>query len=367
MASENIGKTTASASIGQQSSDEISLKDIILTINAGLRFVLSNWLKIALLGILGAVMGVFYAYTRKAEYVAKTSFVLEESGGGGLGQYAGLASVVGIDIGGGGGSNGIFQGDNLMELYKSRSIIEKTLLTEYPEAKNKLVIDKYIEINKLRDQWAKNEKLKNIQFNIPAGQQFSRLQDSIINEMVININKNYLSISRPDTKLSIIMVKVTSTDESFAKCFNELIVKNVNNFYVQTKTKKTLQNLAIFQHQTDSIRSALNGALAGVATALDANPNVNTARQILRVPSQKKQIDAEANKAILTQLVQNLELTKVSLRKETPLIQVIDEPVYPLERAKLGRLKAGFIGGFVAAFLTVFVLFINKIYKKIIA
>lgn len=61
-----------------------------------------------------------------------------------------------------------------------------------------------------------------------------------------------------------------------------------------------------------------------VAASADANPNPNLGRQTLRVPSQRKQGDVQINQAILAQLVQNLEIAKMSLRTETPLIQVID-------------------------------------------
>ena len=35
--------------------------------------------------------------------------------------------MMGLDVG---GSGGLFQGENILELYKSRSMIAKTLLTE---------------------------------------------------------------------------------------------------------------------------------------------------------------------------------------------------------------------------------------------
>ena len=55
-------------------------------------------------------------------------FVLEdEKSNGSLGGAIGLASQFGFDLGGNGG--GVFSGDNLLELMKSRSIIEKVLLT----------------------------------------------------------------------------------------------------------------------------------------------------------------------------------------------------------------------------------------------
>src|SRR5690606_27628587 len=146
-----------------------------------------------------------------------------------------------------------------------------------------------------------------------------RLQDSVLGRIVEAIDRNYLEVSKPDKNLSIIEVKVQAKDEAFAKVFNNEIVKTVNDFYVQTKTKKSLENLAILQHQTDSVKVVLEGAIYSTAATLDATPNLNPTRQVLRTPVQRSQFSAEANRAILMELIKNLEMAKMALRKETPL------------------------------------------------
>jgi hypothetical protein len=39
---------------------------------------------------------------------------------------------------------------------------------------------------------------------------------------------------------------------------------------------------------------------------------------------------------ILTELIKQVELAKVTLRKEKPLIQVIDRPILPLPKERFG-------------------------------
>ncbi len=123
--------------------------------------------------------------------------------------------------------------------------------------------------------------------------------------------------------------------------------------------------MTILQHQADSVRQRLNMAISGVAMANDANPNLNAAMQVLRAPSQQRQVDVQANTAILTELVKNLELAKLALRRETPLIQVIDKPLLPLKVDKLGKLKALVFGGFLAGFFTCLYLVLSMIFKNI--
>ena len=111
----------------------------------------------------------------------------------------------------------------------------------------------------------------------------------------------------------------------------------------------------------------LNGAINASAATVDATPNLNPNRQILRVPVQRSQINAEANKAILGELVKNLELAKMSFRKETPLLQVVDTPVFPLEKTKLGKIKAFIVGAVLVTILSIVIMFIRKKVQEILA
>jgi hypothetical protein len=62
-------------------------------------------------------------------------------------------------------------------------------------------------------------------------------------------------------------------------------------------------------------------------------------------------------------LVKNLELSKLSLRKETPLIQVIDKPILPLPMEKFGKSKGVLLGGFLAGFLVVIGLIGRRVFQ----
>jgi hypothetical protein len=347
--------------------NEITLKDLFIKIKNLISYLLVNWKSILIISIFGAVLGYVYAVVNKPIYSALTTFVLEENSNAGMSQYASLASMVGIDIGGGGG--GIFQGDNIIELYKSRKMIQAALLKNIKEDnKNKLLIDRYIKFNHLRDKWAKSKTpaLQNINFILSEGKEFNRTQDSILGKIVDDITLNYLSVGKPDKKLSIIHVEVKAKDEVFAKEFADNIVQTVNNFYVETKAHKASQNLTLLQHQTDSVKAVMTGAIYRTASITDATPNLNPTRQVLRVSAQGSQFNAESNKAILTQLVQNLELAKITLRKETPLIQIIDDPVYPLKVNKTSKVL-GIIAGFIiAGALTSMVLLARRFFKNIL-
>jgi hypothetical protein len=348
--------------------EEISLKELLEKGKEWYVYLLSQWRIIVLAGIIGAGLGLAYSFYKKPIYTATLSFALEdEKSGGGLGGALGLASSLGLDLGGGGGGS-IFTGSNLTELFKSRLMVEQTLMT--PVTVNGKVIslaEMYIQNSKWRDEWKDNPKFKDIQF-LPNTKRkyFTRIHDSIMGVMYAGLCKESLIVAQKDKKIAIISMDVVSTNELFSKYFCEALAKQVGYFYVETKSKKARMNMAILERQRDSIRGELNGAITGVAVANDNTFGLNPAMNVRRTPSARRQIDVQANTAILTELVKQSELAKVTLRKETPLIQVIDRPILPLPKERFGKVNGLFIGGFLAFFLTLIVISLNRIIKSMI-
>ncbi len=348
--------------------DEISLKELIQKIKEWIRYLKTQWKIIFGVAALGAIIGFTYASFQKPEFSATSTFVLEEDkGGGGLSGAMGLASSFGLDLGGGGG--GLFTSSNIIELMKSRLVVEKTLLNPVQVGgKEMSLADYYTQINELKEAWSKKPALANINFPANADRtKFSLEQDSILQVISTGLTKNNLTILQKDKKVSIISLTVKSENELFSKLFCEQLLKETSDFYIETKSKKARLNVEILQHQADSIRAELNSAITGVAAASDNVYNLNPALNVKRTPSTRRQVDVQANTAILTQLVAQLELSKVSLRKETPLVQLIDRPILPLEKEKLGRIKSFVLGGFLAGFLTVLYLVFGQLYKKLVA
>lgn len=347
--------------------DEISLKELITKIKKLYYYLLCKWKIIIIAGIIGAILGLTYSFMKKPIYTATLSFALEDdkSAGGGLGSALGLSSALGFDLGGGGS---IFTGSNLTELFKSRSMVEQTLFT--PVTQNGKVIslaEMYIQNQGWRKKWKDNPKLSTLEFlPNPNRKSFSRLHDSIYGQMYNNLSKAGLTVAQKDKKISIINIDVSSNNELFSKFFCEALAKVVSDFYISTKSKKARINMAILQRQTDSIRGELNEAITGVAVANDNTFNLNPALNVRRAPSARRQVDVQANTAILTELVKQSELAKVNLRKETPLIQVIDRPILPLSEERFGKSKGIILGGFISAFLVILFLILKKLVIRLI-
>ena len=352
--------------------DEISLKELIFKIKEWVSFLKTKWKIIFLAGIIGALIGLTIALFQKPTYKAVLTFAMEDDkgsgGGSGLSSALGLASSFGIDLGGGGGG-GAFTASNLSELMKSQLLVEKVLLEPIIiSSKTISLAEYYIQINDLRKNWKYKSELKNIQFLPNADRSmFTLQQDSILQQIYKSlIDPKKLIIMQKDKKVTILSIEVISENELFSKIFCESIAKETSDFYIETKSKKSKINVNILQRQVDSVQNALNTAISGVANEADNVYNLNPAFNIKGAPSKKKQIDVQANTAILTNLAVQLELAKITLRKETPLIQLIDRPILPLQKEKFGKLKSIFLGGFLSGFLFILYLIFGRLYRKML-
>jgi hypothetical protein len=345
--------------------DELPLKEVIFRLKIWFKYILSKWYIVLLAVVIGCVGGWLYSRQQKNTYRAELSFVVEGEGSSGAGAYAGIASQFGLDIGG--GASGAFSGENLLELMKSRSLVEKALLSPVVvDGKTQSLAEYYIGFNRFRESWKNDKVLSLLSFEPQADRgKFTLKQDSVLGSFYKIIIGSNLLIERKDPKSGIMKIKVKSENELFSKLFSESLVNVVSDFYVDTKTKRSAENLAILQQQTDSVRRVLNYAISGVASSVDANPNLNPALQILRAPSQRRNVDVQANQAILTELVKNLEMAKISVRKETPLIQIIDSPILPLDIETADKKQAIMIGGFLCGFFALLFVVLQKVMKTL--
>ncbi|HEY0609864.1 MAG TPA: lipopolysaccharide biosynthesis protein [Chitinophaga sp.] len=347
--------------------DEMSLRELIIKVQEWVRYLLSKWLVIVIFGLLGGGLGLLLAVIKQPKYVAELTFVLEDSKSSNpLSAYAGIASQFGIDLGGMGSGSGIFAGDNILQFLRSRLMIEKTLLTPVVhKGKEQSLADLYIQVNELRDKWAKDPALKNISLPPSDRKKFSLVQDSVLFLLYDRIVKNDLDVEKPDKKLTFISVKCVTRDEIFSKFFTERLVKVATDFYVDTKTKRYKTNIDKLQAEADGLEAALNRKTYAVAQSQDVN--LNPARSLAGVSTELVTRDKIVLQTMYAEVVKNLELSKITMAQETPIIQIVDVPILPLEKDRLGKLKALVLGGLLSGFLTVGWLVIRKFYRNVMS
>ncbi|NLR78614.1 Wzz/FepE/Etk N-terminal domain-containing protein [Chitinophaga eiseniae] len=345
---------------------EMSIKELILKARKWINFLLTKWLIIAIVGILGIGLGIFYSVIKRPTYKAELTFIVEDNKSNPLSAYAGIASQFGIDLSGT-STSGVFAGDNIIGFLKSRLMIEKALLTEAVNVNKKMTLaDLYISINEKHKQWKKKIELANISFPVDVDRKkFSLVQDSVLGELCKEILEKNLIVEKVDKKLSFIAVSCDSKSEFFSQQFTENLVKDAIDFYVDTKTLRSKSNVDKLQQKADSMEQLLNRKTYAAATIQDINQN--PAKRIATVGLELDSRDKMILQTIYGEVLKNLEVSKMSMLQDIPLIQVIDKPILPLKQEKLGKLKGAIFGGFVAVFFACVILILRKLYAEVMA
>lgn len=333
---------------------EITLFQLYSNTKNAIVYLLSKWFIIIVISVIATLAGIGYAFMQKPIYTATTRFAMEDSEGGGLGAYSGIAAQFGLDLGGGEG--GLFSGENLMELMKSDALINKALFTYVPyNTQQELLINFYLKKN------GNSNNAKQLLFDSSYIIGSNRIKDSVVKAVCANI-KTALAVDKVDKKLSIMAVTFKDNNELFAKEIVEVVTSTVIDYYIDYRNKKFKQNVNILQRQTDSVRGLITGDMTNIAVSNDLN--VNPLRQIVRVGTQRKQMDVQTNTIMYGELLKQLEFAKIILRKETPLIQIIDKPLLPLEKKKKGKLITGLTFGFAAGILMIFFFLIRRAIRQ---
>ncbi|MDR2467224.1 MAG: hypothetical protein LBD35_07515 [Prevotellaceae bacterium] len=347
--------------VRENDSDEISLKELILKIREIWSFLLGRWIIICIFGFGFAALGLVYSLMSEPSYIANMTFSVIDKGSSVSGLSA-LAGQFGFGMGASGGS--VFSGANMIELLQSRNLIERTLLSELEiNGKRDRLINYYREINP-PDPDDIDEDLPVIEFPIGLDRKnFSRDQDSLIAVFGAGITEGALSIEKGKKDVSIISMSFVSSDELFAKLFTETLMRVVTEFYIQTKTQNIKVNLESMERRADSMKTEYIKALT--SAALFSDENLNPARKIMLVEQQKHQTTIQLTGTAYAELVKNIEIMKLDLVQQTPLIQIIDEPIMPLEIKRFGKLKGLVLGGFLGGFLIVGWLLAGYFYKRI--
>lgn len=347
-------------------SDEISLKELLQHAKVLKKYIL-RW-KYVVLGVAfaGASIGLAASFLIKPKYTAKLSFALQDDKSSSGGSLSSLASQFGLSIGG--GTSGVFGGDNLFELFTSQHLIENTLLCPTQiDGKTSNLLNLYIDTYRLRERWVKSSKkeLQNLQFPLSQSRNtFTRVQDSIMQTIYADIVKRpLLTAVKRDKKLSIGDITFVSENENLSKLFVENLIRETSTFYIETKTKVSRQNYDMLRHQADSVKAIFDYAVA--ARASMADNALNAVRQSATVGVVRKQTDMQVAAATYAEMKKNLEVLKMSINQDTPLIQIIDDPTFPLHKEKLGKIKGVLIGGFAGALLAIFFFILVYAYNSI--
>jgi uncharacterized protein involved in exopolysaccharide biosynthesis len=343
---------------------DLTIKDVIIKLLNTSRYLFTKWKIILIVGIMGGILGLVKSINTHPTYTSSLKLIVDEEKGEG-----GFSSIVGgLGLAGFSSGSSLFNSSNIIEFLTTRPIIQEALLSPVSEKEYEKMtyLELYAQDLGIRSDWDNDPTLRKIKFKIgDNSESFTRVKDSLFGDVYTQLLKNEFKVYQPNDKNSIIQIDISSQSEVFAKNFASEVVKIAEIYYAKSKTKKAQQAVDALQHQVDSVQSVLFSSMAGVASSNDRIFGLNQAMNVQRVSSATKQVEVQMNTVILQELVKNLEISKMTLLKETPIINVIEKPVYPLKKERFGKFKGIVLGGIIAGFFIVLILLIQRYFKTL--
>jgi hypothetical protein len=329
--------------------------------------MLSKWWLLLLGALLMGLLGYFYSSSKKTLYIAEITFGIDEQASqSNRSSVAQFSEQLGLSPIGDGGTVFFSSMTNIAELLKSRLLIEKTLHDSIIVNNKKILMaDFFLDSLEYRKKWVINSKFLKISLSDTSlAGEAALFRNSLMANMYDFITNQFMKVEKKGISSSIISVKLITKHELFSKHFLEAHINKVTQYYTDIKTERAKKTLLLIQRRADSTRSAFSGSLYTKASFSDAN--MNPARQVAVVASEKQQTDVQIAKASYIEIVKGLESAKASLIRDTPIFQYLDMPILPLKINHSNPMLYFIIFSLLGFFLTSGILLARRLYKSIL-
>jgi len=338
--------------------DEIQLKDILIKLSDYKTYLFSKKFTIITISGFFFVLGIVFAISVDEKYTAELTFVVDDQqqGRGALGAMSGMASQFGFDIGS--SSNTTFSQSNILELLKSRGVVEAALMQNRKVNKtDDLLVEHYLYLNKIKEYWKTNKNINPVSFHGTLTQN----NDSVSGNVWKSIIEDKLVVELQSDEANIINLSYTSVSEEFAKSFVEALIEQMSKMYITHQTAAASNTLDFLTSRSDSVFIELEIAEEEFAKVKDINQRIVKASGRLKELQLMRRV--EVLNTMYLEIIKNLELSKITLLNQTPIIQIIDKPILPLKHEKKSKTVSGFLGLFLGAFLSLGFFIFSKLFN----
>jgi hypothetical protein len=347
--------------------DQFSFKKIIFNILLIIPFVKRNYKLMILGALIGLLVGLsveFYR-SRDKKYKAELIFLLEndKSSTGGLSD---LASSLGLGDIGGSNAN-LFSGENFKELFKTKSILRKAILSKVKIGKREdIFANIFIEkCNLFNHEWSGFPiGLNKTKFTTTN---FNQLNED--NKLLIDLISLYLvgnsELTNENPKSTFQTLTIETRNDTLSYVWSKIYLKTLADFYIYNKNKKSNELLEILDKRKDSLKTALYYTQGKLANYADQNQQIVFQRA--RIIADRLQMNSTQLQTMYLEALRNYDNLKFSLVKETPLFTIISEPeLRPIQFIyKWGPITL--ISTIMGILLTLFIQYVISIYKELMA
>ena len=337
--------------------DDFSLRDTILTVQGYALEVLRLWYIPVFFGLVVAGYKLYQYIKYTPVYPATITFSVDEDEGGGS---TGLSSMLG-QIGLGGVRPARYNLDKILELSKSRRVVQQTLFTKVTiDGKEDFLANHLLRIYKLDERKGEDGKMMApFYFTKDSVAAFNRDENAVLLQLHNFIigppskPKDALVVPDYNEDTNIMSLSAATKDEALSIELARRSFEALSNYYVTKAIEKQVKTYKIVSAKRDSVLAVLKSVEYQLANFKDTHRSLLMRTD--QVTELRLQRELTALSAMYAEVLKNTEVADFSLRNKTPFIQVIDIPIQPIAPSQLSLirqlLKGLILGGLVGVAL----------------
>ena len=315
--------------------DEISLEDFLKAIKRYAKLLAKSWKILAISIAVSLIALWFWNSNRPPTYEAELTLMLSDDGGQSITGIPSILGQIGLPV-----SSGKYNIDKLLEIARSRHILEQVLQhTYWIDGKEYNIAEELIRLYDIDKSWSEN-------LGTAYVGHFS--QDLDQNQYNYGVKRLHSLINGQETQGGLLQMEygrdhyimtfsLESLSEDLSIQYLNAHFDHLKNFYVDKAVEKQKSSYDIIKAKKDSIYSSYEAIESEIARLRDLNQN--SFRSTSSAQLSKLSTESLVLKTAYAKAEENLAIAELALQNNTPLIQLLDPPIKPIEPNELSTLR----------------------------
>jgi hypothetical protein len=339
----------------QNNSNEITIKELILSIKEYFREILSKWWLIAIITALFVSFFLYKHFTHTVTFPYEIKFMVEgESSQPALG---GLLGQFGI-------GQKSANPAKIQEVGKSNTNFKKIAFSKMD---NDFIANKIIEIYNLDEMWGnENEEFRNFRFsNSELKSDIEQLAFKRLSLLTWKGNGNNgmpLLTMNYDFDNAIYLISSNAENDDLSYNLANSLYSNVEYFFETEILKNKTKTLAILNKKSDSLRIVLQ--TKNIELARFDDRSVGVVNNVYKSKRNILQQEFLAVSNLFSEIMKNIELAEFNLNNSKALFLIVDKTLKPIFGTKSKIVEKILIGIVAGLFLSVLFIVVSKFIKS---
>lgn len=326
-----------------------------------------------------AVIGVLYALGSPNEYTTTTKLLPEVQQTSNLGRLGGLAAQFGLGGAAGGATNDVLPPQIYPEILTSTDFLHEIIKKKvyFEEIQDSLTIQEFY------NEHQKSNPFIGYTIGLPFKvlRLFSSTSDTVQSESIAT-TESYLKISQKkmsaisvlrkaisnnrDQQTGVLTISVTTQSPEVTIQIANYINSALSDYLTEYRTEKARRNLEFISQRQEEARTSFESEQIRLAQFRDQNQGNLTATA--RTIEQNIQSEYNVKLNVYNSLTEQLEQARIKLQEDTPVVNILQENIYPNKKSSPNRLIilifGVLIGFMISSIVVILIPLLNGINEK---